>query len=242
MMKKCCLKLLVCYQIHGLYREIKPFGKWSILSDALQIFHPMSWNTELDGSILWSSSFEVDSLVCQLMLLTAAIWFSRDCSREWPWFVTELGTTITRNPHFLAGFKMSSWTSSSAILPWGSVIPNYLIRLLPNVLLHLLISWSDGLLKKDLSTAVDYLETLLSGHTSWIEITNAFVESLATCGSRADYPAGALLDLSSIGKLNRDIQQVLCRAPLRAIKTLQQNSNFQQFDPDFQSIIKQRIM
>ena len=202
----------------------------------------MFCNTKLERGILWSGSFEVDSLVCQLMLLAAAIWFSRDWSLEWPWFVGELGTTITRNPEFLAGFKMNSWTSSGAILPWGSIIPNYLIRLLPNVLLHLLISWSDGLLKKDLPTAVNYLETLLSGHTSWIEITNAFVESLVTCGSRADYPAGAILDLSSLGKLNRDIQQILCRAPLRAIKTLQQNSNFQQLDPDFQAVIKQRII
>lgn len=210
-----------------------------MLNDALSIFHPRRWNRETQ--VRWSGQPELDLLVSHLMILAAAINFSETCNQDWPWFVNELGIHVTQNPALLSACKMTYWVEDPSGLPWRKILPDYLSHLLPLILVHILLSWSEGLLRRDLQTAVDYLETLLLAHSNWIQTTNIFIDSLTISGSKADYPAGKLLDLPALGRLSRDIQRILSIAPLRAVNALVQLPSFQLMDADFQMAITQRL-
>lgn len=211
-----------------------------MLDSALKVFHPRS--CQLESVISWTGDEQMDLLVCQLMMLSAASHFEKNWkAEEWPWFVKQLGSRFASNVELLSGScTMAGWTGHGVTLPWKEILPSYLIHLLPYVVLHLLLLWADALVRKDLSTAVAYLETLLSVHADWMQITDTFVESLTVSSSQADYPAGKLLDLHASARLNSRIEKILISAPLRAVKSLLQSSGFHRIDADFQAVVKQR--
>ena len=188
-----------------------------------------------------SGSTEIDVLVVQLVALAALLWFPQSFNQEWTGFVDKLSSVIDRNPLVLKGLRVSHWTNKDCPLPWKKILPTFSLHLLPFVLLHLLLPLSGPLLLRDLSTATDYLATLIEAHSQWIETTYSFVESLSSSASKSDYPAGQLLDLTTTARITSAIQKILQDAPLRALRTLQQSSAFNQMDADFQTTIRQRI-
>ena len=226
-------------KIHNIQIPIPLSGPWQVLEKSLQVFHPLRPLEE--QMINPSGSTEIDVLVAQLVALAALLWFPQSFNQEWTGFVDKLSSVIDRNPLVLKGLRVSHWTDKDCPLPWKKILPTFSLHLLPFVLLHLLLPLSGPLLLRDLSTATDYLATLIEAHSQWIETTYSFVESLSSSASKSDYPAGQLLDLTTTARITGAIQKILQDAPLRALRTLQQSSALNQMDADFQTTIRQRI-
>ena len=220
--------------------DVSPLsGCWKELGQALKLINPLRQLEE--QSIDPCGSTEIDVLVIQLSALAAALWFPQYCNQEWPSFVKEMGSKLVRNPSLIRSLRMSYWIGKDSFLPWKKILSSFNIHLLPFVILHLLLSWSEVLLLRDLSTATDYLNTLMEAHSQWIETTYSFVESLSAVTSKDFYPAGQLLDLASLARITVAIQKCLQDAPLKAIRSLQQSKTFSKMEPDFQVVIRQRL-
>ena len=196
------------------------------------------YNPQRAEIIQWSGLTEVDLLACQLMVLTAVVECAKGTNEELPLFIKELGSNISRNPNLLKAWKMTFWTGDDCTLPWKKIIPTYLLNLLPFVILRSLISWSDMLLL----TVSDYLDALVEAHNKWNQTTHSFLdlENGNENQSHANYPVGNILDLHTLGRLGSDVKQILKKAPLHFLKTLQQSPCYRSMETDYQEIVKQR--
>lgn len=210
-----------------------------MLYKALCIFHPLTYDATIHA-IQWSSIVEVNLLVNQLIALVAVAFCLED--KEWPDLIQELGQSVSQNPDFLKGWKISFWTGNDSLLPWIKILPTFMINLLPFVILQTLISWSDLLLRKDLTTTVDYLEALISVNYQWLETTNSFfdLQNEQRGVDLLQYPAGKILDLATFGRLGYGIKKILDQAPVRALETLQQSPIFRLMESDQQTLVRQR--
>ena len=203
----------------------------------------MTYDPASAETIQWTGSTDVDLLISQLMALSAVVWCTADNKqKEWPQFIHDLGVSVSLNPELLRGWKLSYWREGDSVLPWLKILPTYLFNLLPFVLVKVLISWSDVLIRNDVPTAIDYLEALVAAHNQWIRITNSFIDSLSEQEDRSQsqYPVGKILDFESIGILGRDIKIIFNETPIRVLKMLKQSSSFRLLEADLQVLIKQR--
>ncbi len=223
--------------------NVKVSGTWRTLGNALDVFHPLTYDPANVETIDWTGTQEVDLLISQLMALATVVWCaSVENNQDWPMYIQELGLSVSLNPELLKGWKLSFWMGDDCLLPWIKILPTYLFNLLPFVLVKVLISWSDLLLRKDLPTVIDYLEALTTAHIQWIRTTYSFIDSLSDQedGNQSHYPSGKMLDFATFGRLGQDIKQILNETQIRALKTLQQSPNFHLMEDDLQSLIRQR--
>jgi hypothetical protein len=172
------------------------------------------------------------------MALTAVVWCAKGITAELPLFIKELGPNISRNPNLMKAWKITFWTGDDCTMQWKKIIPTYMLNLLPFVILRSLISWSDVLLL----TASDYLDALVTAHNQWNQTTRSFIDLASEHDnqSQADYPAGKILDLYTLGRLGSDVKHILKRAPLHTLKTFKQSSCFRSMETDYQEIVREK--
>ncbi|EFX83632.1 hypothetical protein DAPPUDRAFT_301633 [Daphnia pulex] len=225
-------------QIHAIHDARVASGPWKTLDKALNTFHPLLCDPQNAETIRWSGLTEVDLLACQLMALTAVVWCAKGITAELPLFIKELGPNISRNPNLMKAWKITFWTGDDCTMPWKKIIPTYMLNLLPFVILRSLISWSDVLLL----TASDYLDALVTAHNQWNQTTRSFIDLASEHDnqSQADYPAGNILDLYTLGRLGSDVKHILKRAPLHTLKTFKQSSCFRSMETDYQEIVREK--
>ena len=121
-----------------------------------------------------------------------------------------------------------------------------------------MIDGLDG--KQDWCLWPELLEALLAAHTKWIETTQLFVNLLtsreqagatptatataAAAAAAADddddadcYPAGKLMDLATLGRLNIRIKQLVTKWPAKALDTFQSSATFRRMDAGLRSAV-----
>ena len=88
----------------------------------------------------------------------------------------------------------------------------------------------------------ELLEALAAAHNKWIETTQLFVNLLTQREQvrAADYPAGKLMDLATLGRLNIRIKQLVTKCPPKVLDTFQCSSTFLQMDAGLQAAISSR--
>jgi len=226
---------------------------WEALIKAVEIFHPRCWNRRKTSDVRWSRIGPVDHLTSQLMVIAATLWFVEHCNEEdqdWPWFVQELGRCADTSPHLLRAWRISSWTDEGSLLPWNSILPTCFVNVLPYVLLHVLLHWSEMLIRHQQPPTHDeegpsvwseLLEALAAAHTKWIETTQLFVNLLTNREQiRADYPAGKLMDLATLGRLNIRINQLVANYPLHILDTFLRTDTFRRMDAALRTPVSAR--
>ena len=139
---------IVCFQIHDDDEGVTMSGccaPWKALVEAFKVFHPRSWNEPKTTDLQWSGIRQVDFLISQQLAVAATLWFMEHCSKhqDWPWFVSEAGRGVCSDANLLRGWNISSWIEEGSLLPWKRILPTCFLNLLPYVLLHVLLYWSE---------------------------------------------------------------------------------------------------
>jgi hypothetical protein len=86
------------------------------------------------------------------------------------------------------------------------------------------------------------LDALVTAHNQWNQTTRSFIDLASEHDnqSQADYPAGKILDLYTLGRLGSDVKHILKRAPLHTLKTFKQSSCFRSMETDYQEIVREK--
>ncbi len=226
-------------------------GTWPELRRALAVFHPLRWRRDEAATTTgfqWSGRAEVDVLAAQLMALAATVWFAEHCTTEWPWFVRHLGGQLTAHPHLVRAWNTALWMDPARqTLPWRHLLPAYLVDLLPYVLLHVLVSWSDVVAAAasaagSASLWTAYVEAVLVSHGQWIGTARQLIDRLSAADAGADYAAGHLLDAAALGRLNAEVRdRVVGRCPVAVLRSLQQSALFGDVDADLRTAVGGRL-
>ena len=243
--------MFVFLKIHGVEDVATSDGPWKWLAEALKVFHPRCccWKDRHEDRhedrLAWSSGHvQVDFLGSQLLAMAATLWFMERCNQDhdWPLFLQNAGRYVCSDGNLLRGWQISAWIEQGSILPWVRILPACFLRLLPYVLLRVLLCWAESFIQQDRIDCVrpEVLEALLAAHSQWMQTTELFVDSMTSGRQRVkdgDYPAGNLMDVATLARLNIRIKQLLSKCPPEALDSLRSSRTYRQMDAGLQAAI-----